>query len=480
MTQSSKLKNKESVPGPKKQFKFHVPNTAALLMFIILLVTVFSYVVPAGEYQRALDEATNRTLVVAGTYAPVEQSPISLTQMLSSVFRGLTNASEIIAFIFVVGGAFGIVTNSNAIHAGLGRLIRNTKGKESFLIGIVMTAFAICGATFGMAEETLPFIAIMVTASLAMGYDRIVGVAMVLIGVYCGYSAGPLNPFNTGIAQGIAELPLFSGLGLRLVLMAGGLILAIHHTISYANKVKSGARESLDEESALRIKTESESLQIEMTPQHKVILVILTTTIGILIFGVLKYGWYFTEISALFMGMGLLVGLVTHKGNLEAVSTEFLKGAGDMTTAAIFVGLSRAVLVLMEDGKIMDTVVFWLATPLANTHAVFAAWGMYFVQGLINFLIPSSTGQAVVVMPIMSSLSDLIGVTRQTAVLAFQTGDGYWNMITPTHSVVMASLGLAGISFGKWFRFASVLVVKWSIWIMIVLAYATITHWGPF
>lgn len=476
----AELKKQVPEDQPQKKFKFKIPNTAALLFIIILIVTLASYIVPAGTFERALDEETNRTLVVAGTYASVEQMPTTLTQMLSSIFRGLNRASDIIAFIFVVGGAFGIVSSSNAIHAGLGKLIKKSSGKESVLVAVVMTAFAVCGATFGMAEETLPFVAILVTASLAMGFDRVVGVAMVLIGVYCGYSAGPLNPFNTGIAQGIAELPLFSGLGLRLALMVGGLILAIHHTLSYGKKVKLGKRDSLDSEAMKRIQEEEANLHIEMNSQHKVILVILTVTIGILIFGVLKYGWYFTEISALFLGMGLLVGLVARKGNLEEVSLDFLKGAGEMTTAAIFVGMSRAVLVLMEDASIMDTVVYWLSTPLAQTNSIIAAWGMYFIQGFINFLIPSSTGQAVVVMPIMSSLSDLIGVTRQTAVLAFQAGDGYWNMITPTHSVVMASLGLAGISFGKWFRFASVLVLKWTVWIMIVLAYATITQWGPF
>lgn len=457
-----------------------MPNTATLLMLMICIVAICTYIVPAGEYDRTLDEATNRTLVLPGTFKRVEQSPVGIAQILSSIFRGLTNASEIIAFIFVVGGAFALVAKSGAINAALGKLIDKFKGKESFLIAIIMSSFAVCGATFGMAEETLPFVAILVSVSLALGYDSVVGIAMVVIGVYCGYSAGPLNPFNTGIAQGIAELPLFSGLGLRVALMVGGLIIAIHHTIAYGKKVKAKGREELDKEALERIKEQEAQLKMEMTTQHKLVLLVLFATIGTLIFGVLKYGWYFTEISALFMGTGLVVGIITFRGDFDAITKEFLRGAGEMTTAAILVGLSRAILVVTQDGKIMDTIVHALSIPLSNLNSTFAAWGMYLSQGLINFIIPSSTGQAVVVMPIMSALSDLLGVTRQVAVLAFEAGDGYWNMITPTHPVVMACLGLAGIPFSKWFKFAFGLVMKWTVWIMIVLAIGVKINWGPF
>lgn len=335
-----------------------------------------------------------------------------------------------------------------------------------------MTAFAIAGATFGMAEESLPFIGILVVAAMSLGYDEIVGVAMVVVGLYCGYSPGPLNPFNTGIAQGIAELPTFSGLELRVAMMVVGLIIAIHHTASYGKKIRSS--KDLEKVAA------EEKEQYEMTGERKLILGILVITIGILIFGVLNFDWYFTKISALFMAMGLVIGMIFYKGDFNRFSEEFLNGAGEMTSAAILIGLSRAILVVLEDGNIMDTIVYWVSTPLKQLNSIFAAWGMYFIQGVINFIIPSSTGQAVVVMPIMSAISDVIGTTRQVAVLAFQAGDGYWNMITPTHPVVMASLGLAGISFTKWFNFAFKLVIKWTLMVMAFLAFAVTIGWGPF
>lgn len=459
----------------KKERKFKFPDTALLLFLIILVVAGLTYILPAGQFERVFDEPTNRTLVQAGTYTVVESNPTSITELFSSVLRGLIRASEIVAFVFVIGGSFGIVSRSGAIAAGLGQLVRKLSGKETLFITIVMTAFAICGATFGMAEESLPFIVILVTVALKMGYDPIVGVSMVVVGIYCGYAAGPLNPFNTGIAQGIAELPLFTGMGLRVVLMVGALAIAIWLTSRHGKKYK-----ELGIDNTALLAEFNAREEKNMTKTDVTILAVLGLTVLILIYGVITYGWYFEEISALFLAMGILVGIIYHKTNFGQIARDFVAGAGEMATAAIFVGLSRAILVIMEDGMIMDTIVYYLSLPLSQLNNVFAAWGMYLSQGLINFFIPSSTGQAVVVMPILSPLSDVIGVTRQTAVLAYQCGDGFWNMITPTHSVLMASLGLAKVPFGKWFKFAFPLVMAWTVWVFIILAVAAFTNYGPF
>lgn len=459
----------------KKRRKLAFPETALLLLIIIAVAAGLTYIMPAGQFERVVDEATGRELVKAGTYTVMESNPTSLVELFSSVFRGIVKASEIIGLVYVVGGAFGIVSRTGAIAAGLGGLVKRLAGRESVMVAIVMTAFAVCGATFGMAEEALPFVVILVTVALKMGYDPIVGVSMVVIGLYCGYSAGPLNPFNTGIAQGIAELPMFSGIGLRIILMLGALAIAIVITIMHGKKYK---RLGIDNSKLLEELNAEEERPVNRT--DAVILVILAVTIGILIFGVVTYGWYFEEITALFFGMGLLVGLIYRKGNLNQIARDFIEGACEMTTAALFVGLSRAILVIMEDGMIMDTLVYYLSLPLSHLNSVLAAWGMYISQGFINFFIPSSTGQAVVVMPILSPLSDLIGVTRQTAVLAYQCGDGFWNMITPTHSVLMASLGLAKVPFGRWFKFAVKIVAAWTVWVFIILAVATATQYGPF
>ena len=394
----------------KKKFKIGFPETALLLLIIIGVVAALTYIMPAGQFERVVDPETGRELVKSGTYAVTESNPTSLTELFSSVFRGLVKASEIIAFIFVVGGAFGIVSKTGAIAAGLSSLVKKLQGRETVMVSIIMTAFAICGATFGMAEEALPFVAILVVVSLQMGFDPIAGIAMVVIGLYCGYATGPLNPFNTGIAQGIAELPLFSGIGLRIVLMIGALVIAIFFVVRHGKKYK---KLGIDNSELL-----AEFSVVEERPLNKtdrIVLLVLTATIIVLIFGVIKFQWYFNEISALFFGMGLITGVVYRKNDFNQIARDFVEGACEMTTAAI-----------------------------------------------------------------LSPLSDLVGVTRQTAVLAFQCGDGFWNMITPTHSVLMASLGLARVPFGKWFKFAFGLVAAWTVWVLIVLAFATVTNYGPY
>lgn len=458
--------------------KLRVPSTAALLMLIIVIATIMTYFVPAGVYDRIVDSVTGRTVVVASSYHSVEQSPVGFWAFLASVFKGILKASDIIAFIFVVGGAFEVVSRSGAIHAALGHLIKKVSGKEEYFIPICMFAFALGGATFGMAEETLPFVAIMLIAARSLKYDAIVGVSLVTLGVYAGYAAGPLNPFSIGIAHSIAQLPIFSGIGLRTVLCAGSILIAVHHTMKYAKEIRLDPTKSLlwgTETSGSSI-TEPE-LDLELTQTRKIILVLLLLTLGYLIYAVLHLGWYFEEISALFMLMGIVVGMITYKGNLDKYAEAFMDGAKSLTVAALLVGLSRAVLVVMEDGSIMDTIVYALALPLGHLHSVFAAWGMFLAQGVINFFIPSSSGQAVVVMPIFSPLSDVIGLSRQIACQAYQAGDGFWNMITPTHPVLMASLGIAGVSFGKWFRYAWPLVLKWSIWTCTILTVGVFIGW---
>ncbi|MGN7407971.1 YfcC family protein [Sporosarcina sp. SAFN-010] len=462
------------------KWKVKPPTTTALLMFMIVLVALLTYIIPAGQFDRVMDEKTGRELIVANSFSYTEQSPVGIGGILSSVFGGIVGAAEIIAFVLIVGGVFGVIVKSGAINAALARLIHRLKGRESIFIIIAMTAFAIGGATFGMAEETLPFVAIVLAATIAMGYDRIIAVSIVVVGVYAGYSAGPLNPFNVGIAQGIAELPLFSGIGLRSVMMVGGLIIAIHHTLRYAKKVKMDPKNSLLVNEK-EIEADSSLLDdLTMTRRHKWIMTILGLSLVALVFGVLKYGWYLGEISALMLLMGIVIGMIAFKGSFNQFTDEFMKGAAEMTAAALIIGLSRAILVVMEEGQIIDTLVYAVSVPLGSLHSVFAAWGMYISQGLINFIIPSSTGQAAVVMPIMSSISDVIGINRQIAVQAFQSGDGYWNMITPTHPVLMAALGIAAVPFGKWVRFAGPLVFKWTIWTMIILAVGVWIDWGPF
>ena len=446
-------------------------STAALLLIVIVICAALTYVIPAGQFDRVKDAASGRTVVAAGTFKYIENSPVGLKTLLSSVFEGILKASEIISFVLCIGGAMALVVKSGAINAALASVIVKYKDKTYFLIPVIMVAFALAGATFGMAEETLPFLAVLIAAATAMGYDRLVGVCFVTIGVYAGYSAGPLNPFSIGIAHKIAELQMFSGMGLRTILCLGGTIIAVHHTMRYAAKVKKTPSASLVADIPFNVSNIKIDLDYKgLTRSDRLILLALFAALGGLIFGVLKYEWYLQEISALFMALAIFVGVVMYKTDINKFAEEFIDGAKELAPAAMLVGLSRAVLVIMEQGMIMDTIIYALSLPLIHLHSVVAAWGMFFAQGVINFFIPSSSGQAVVVMPIMAPLADLVGVSRQIACQAYQAGDGYSNMITPTHPVLMASLGIAGIPFARWFKFALPLVIKWTIWTMVVLA----------
>lgn len=469
-------------PAAKTRKSLQFPSTITLLAIVILFVAVLSYVVPAGLYDRAVDAVSGKTVVVPGSYHRVNPSYVSYGTLFSVFYNAIVKAASLIAFVFVCGGAFGIITDTGAISSGLNRLIGKLGKNEGWFIAIVMLMFCVGGASYGMAEETIPFVAMMVAIAIKMGFDPIVGVSMVIIGVYCGYSGGALNPFNTGIAQAISELPTFSGIGLRIVLSIGALIIAIHHVTSYGKqykkKVASGEIAPSFEDNAADPALTGEIR--DMTSADKIILGILFLTIGVLVFGVLKYQWYFEEMAALFTTMGIAVGMIHFKGNFNSTMNAFMEGAKGMAGTVLVVAMSRGVLLMMESGGIMDTFIYWLSIPLAQLNSVLSAWGMYIAQGFVNFLIPSSSGQAAAVMPIFKSLADLSGITRQTAVLAYQCGDGFWNMITPAHATTMACIGIGGISFGKWFKYVIPLILKWSVWIFAVLAYAVVTGYGPF
>ncbi|MCI7617893.1 MAG: AbgT family transporter [Firmicutes bacterium] len=461
----------------KKKFKFRFPDTATLLVILVIISAICTYIVPAGQFEREVHEATGRTVVVAGTYASTESNPTSLMSLMQSIYNGMLDASDIAWFIFVVGGAFAIMTKSGAITAGLNKLIRNNSGREGLLLAIIMTAFFVGGMSYGMGEEIIPLVAILVPIAIKMGYDPVVGVAMAVVGLYSGYSAGALNPFNTGIAQGICDLPIFSGLGLRILLGVGALVIAVVHTLYYGRKFKKSGQVIDLNELPENIRNMEER---EFNKTDSIILVILALTIAVIVFGVIKFDWYLAEFAAVFLVMGIAVGMIYFKGDFNATINEFVEGCKDIAPAVMLVCFGRAVLIVLQDGNILDTLVYATSIPLSHLPKVMAAWGMYISQGLVNFIIPSSSGQAVVVMPIMSALADVLGITRQTAVLAFECGDGFWNMITPVHPILMASLGLAGVSFKKWFKYALPLVLLWSVWVCIVLAIAVMTGYGPF
>jgi len=340
----------------------------------------------------------------------------------------------------------------------------------------------IAGATIGMSEETIMFIALGVTLARALGYDALVGMAMIALGAGIGFSSGFMNPFSVGVAQSIAGLPLFSGIELRIVLFAVLWIATSFLLVRYANRVKEDPAKSIVYEEELEFSKNQDPATIdtrEYTTRQKVITAVLFAGFAIIVYGVIGLGWFITEIGAVFLGMGILSGLIG-KMNTSEVAENFIAGAKDMMFAALIVGLAQSLVVILEDGLILDTIIYGLSNAVGFLPSVLSAVGMYILQIIINFFVVSGSGQAAVTMPLMAPLADSLGVTRQTAVLAFHLGDGFTNSIIPMSGVLMAQLGVAKISYQKWVKFVTPIMITWVTIGVIFVIIAQAIGYGPF
>ncbi|RLL43967.1 putative basic amino acid antiporter YfcC [Oceanobacillus piezotolerans] len=447
----------------RKKGKFEFPHVFALLFGLIIITALFTYLIPAGVYDREVNEA-GRTVVVDGTYHEVESNPTGLFGILESVHRGMVDAAEIIFFIFIVGGAFGILNATKAIETGLASVSTKMAGKEILLIPVVMVLFALGGGTFGMSEETIPFILILVPLAIKMGFDSLVGAGMVIVGSCAGFTASFLNPFTVGVAQGIAEIPLFSGMGVRLIVWLIFVAFSTAFVMIYAKKVKKNPEISLMYDIDKQWKKEDSiqnHLETKLTARQSIIIGLLFLTIIGLAIGVTFYEWYIMEIASLFLLMGIIAGFVA-KLRINQIAESFVNGCRDLVVGALVVGLAYGIIVVLEDSNTIDTILYSLSGAIGQLPTAFSAMGMYITQSLLNFIVPSGSGQAALTMPIMTPLADLTGVSRQTAVMAFQLGDGISHAITPTSGVLMASLALARIPWIKW--------IKW-VWPVIAISY---------
>lgn len=459
----------------KKNSRFPVPHVYVILFSLVIIAAISTYIFPSGEYERMIDDA-GRTIVVADTYAETESSPAGFWSVFQAVHKGMVNSAGIIFYIFIVGGSFGILQATGAIEAAVGSISKKMKGKEILIIPILMTFFALSGAMLGLAEETIPYITILVPLMILIGYDSMVGAAIVLVGTSAGFTAAFMNPFTVGVAQGIAEIPLFSGLYLRVIFFVIFLAISIWYVMRYANKIRKDPTKSVLFNEVSKDDFVVPDQLLTLTNRHKLIFIILLGTLVMLAYSVINSGWYLSEISGLFLLMGILIG-ITGKMNFSEVSESFIKGCSVLVMGALVVGVANAILVILQEGQIMDSILYGFSSIIGEMPAGFAAFGMYIVQCLLNYIIPSGSGQAALTMPIMAPLSDLVGVTRQTAVLAFQFGDGISNIFTPTSGYFMAALALAKISWIKW--------VKWILPLIIIhytlgAIFVTIAHYIGF
>lgn len=447
---------------------FRVPNTLALLFFLMVAALVATWIIPQGYFQTELNEA-GRAMVVPGSYEVVEErelmSPLAL---FTAVPRAFAAASDIIFFLFIIGGVLAIIRATGTIDALLGRLLERFSQRPAMLIFAVVFVFALASSAVGSSGEYIPFVLILVALCRAMRMDPMTAVAMIISGYGVGYGLAAFNPYTVVVAQGVAELPTYSGWQVRLALMVPFVLIAVHHVWSYAERVRRDPAASLVHDSELIEAAEPPRDYPPMETGHILIVLGFFLALGTAVWGIATRGWYLNELGAAFLILGLVAAAIGRLGPSQAAE-KFIIGARELTETALLVGIARGIALIMEDGQILHTIVHYLSLPLNLVGAELSAVGMLIIQSILNFFIPSGSGQAFVTMPLMAPLGDLVGVSRQVSVLAYQMGDGFTNMIIPTNAILMGILGMAGISYAKWLRFALPLMLKLFVAAALVL-----------
>ena len=433
-----------------------VPGTYTIIFAMILLSALLTWFLPGGEYVKG-EEGTL-------SYRDVESVP-QLFGVFTALYHGFVKQSGIIIFILIVGGSFWLLNSTGAISVGIGRFIRSVGRYHKVVLVAITLLFSLAGAIFGMSEETIPFVGIVVPLVVSMGYDAFLGMLIVYVAANVGFSSAFLNPFTVGIAQEMAELPLFSGMEYRLFCWAILTLLLILFVLFYAKSIYKAPQAAAEQQpfaapqptaasqapAALQAPAEQQPCSQQMSAAQKIILLILFATIVLLVVGVTLWGWYMAEISGLFLAMGIVSGIVAGYDS-GRISSEMIAGAKDILSSALVVGLASGIIVILQEGRIIDSILNSLQAALNNAGGEWSLSAMYGIQALINTIIPSATAKAAITIPIMAPFSDMVGVSRQAMVLAFQFGDGFTNMITPTSGVLIASLSMARITYSEWVR----------------------------
>ncbi|MEZ5331064.1 MAG: AbgT family transporter [Thermoanaerobaculia bacterium] len=448
--------------------RVRVPHTWVLLFSLVAVAATATHWIPAGGYDRV--ESGGRSLVDPDSYHRVEASPAGVTDVLLAFPRGLLETAPIVFFILLIGGAFGVVQATGAIEVAVDAVAAAAGKRGAFALPILMLLFAVGGGTIGMAEETLAFLPALVLLARRLGYDDVTGGAIALVGAGAGFAGAFLNPFTVGVAQGIAGLPLFSGLGFRLLVWATTTGIAIVYVARYAARIR---REPATERPG---RLDDGALSRRHTAA--VVVVLLATLAGVVV-GTLVLHWGLIELSGLFLAAGIVAGLV---GGLGASGTAeaFVAGASALTGGALVVGLARGVLVVLDGAQVTDTVLHAMTGALAGLPATVGLVGIYLVQVALNFLVPSGSGQAALSIPILAPLGDLVGISRQTSVLAYQLGDGFTNIFTPTSGYFMAGLALIDVPWTRWAAFIWRLQLLWIVAGLGLLLLSHAIGWGPF
>ena len=461
------------LPMPPEHPWFRFPTAFTILYALIILVAALTWVIPAGKYERVASEALGKDVPVAGSYAPTEANPQGIFDVILAPIAGFydpdsytANAIDVSLFVLIIGGFIGVVTATGAIDAGIARAMVRLKGRENWMIPFLMALFALGGTTYGMAEETLAFYVLLIPVMIAAGYDAVVAVAVILLGAGIGVLGSTINAFSTVIASDAAGVTFADGLMLRLIILAICWLVTVAFVMRYAARVKADPSKSLvfDKKAAneAHFLADKTTAGATFTGLHQIVLVLFAATFAVMIWGVSSGGWWMAQMSGLFLVSAILIGLVARLGELGLVEA-FLKGARDLRGVALIIGLARGIVVVMDAGLITDTVLHAAETSVAGLSAVAFVNVIYWIEVGMSFLVPSTSGLAVLSMPILAPVADFAGVKRELVVTAFATASGIVNLITPTSAVVMGGLAIGRVPYERWLRFV------WPLLLIIVV-----------
>lgn len=463
--------------------KFKIPHTFVIVFSLIILAAVATWFVPGGQFERKeiKEDGSTRQVIVKDSFKFQESKP-QYFAVFEAPLRGFIRMADIIGFVFFVGGAFFVFQKTGAINAAIASIVRGMNGKEKLIVVIVMVIFSFFGAFFGMCEEAMPFVLIFVPLALALGYDSITGLCLSFLAAGVGFATAFFNPFTVQIAQKFAEIPPLSGWQYRVGIWIFVTTFTIFWVVRYAEKVKKNPELSLtyesDQKRRKQLEKETEDIG-RFNKFHAAVLIVLLLGIVFLFYGVIELGWYITELAALFVAMGVLGGLLGKLGPSE-VAKAFIDGAKDIAGAALIIGLAGGIVILLEDGNIMDTILYGMSRLTGESLPLLSSYLMYGIQMALNFFIPSGTTKAALTMPLFAPLADLTGITRQVAVLAYQFGDGFTNMIIPTSGVTVGTLAMAKVPFEKWFKWLLPLQIIFIIFSLLFLLPAVLFQWKGF
>jgi uncharacterized ion transporter superfamily protein YfcC len=458
--------------------KVRVPHTYVLLAGLITLAAAATWIIPAGRYDRVVEQG--REVVDPLSYRPVEARPAGPADLFLAFPRGLLEIAPIVFYIFIIGGAFGVLNRTGIIQTGVRSIVRRLGGRKALIVPLLAVVFAVGGGTIGIAEETLVFLPALLLLARSLGYDSLTAGGIALVGANAGFAAAFMNPFTVGVAQGIVGLPLFSGMGFRLGLWAVMTTVTAVFLARYSRRVAAKPEMSLMHElDKSREPLPAADGAERFSARHSLVLGLVVAALVLLVVGALRWRWGILELSGLFFGLALISGPLGGLSLDDSVKA-FIQGASDITYAALIVGLARGTLVVLRDANVIDTITHGLATALRGLPSTLSAVGIYVAQNLLHFIVPSGSGQAAVSMPVLAPLGDLVGVTRQTNVLAYQLGNGLTNVFIPTQGYFMAALGILRIPWTKWVRWLLPLL---AIWLAIgcgAVILASLIRLGPF